>query len=159
MSAAANYSYRTSKSLFFATAPSPEWYKEYENDIPPQFSSLPHQSQVALPPPTPQIQPDIAPVTPHSQPVPMLQPSCTHPPPPTTSQQIQSPLSPLGHLTAPTLQLPIQKKKSITLESASIDKLTLQSLEAVVERFKKLKTVGNAGALAVNLAKESIFGE
>ena len=28
-----------------------------------------------------------------------------------------------------------------------------------MERYKKLKTVGNAGALAVKLAKESIFGE
>ena len=58
----------------------------------------------------------------------------------------------MGHLTVPT-------KKAITLESASIDKSTLQPLEAMVERYKKLKTVGNAGALAVKLAKESIFGE
>ena len=58
----------------------------------------------------------------------------------------------MGHLTVPT-------KKAITLESASIDKSTFQPLEAVVERYKKLKTVGNAGAMAVKLAKESIFGE
>ena len=51
------------------------------------------------------------------------------------------------------LPLPIQKKKGITLESTSIDTSTLQPLEAVVERYKKLKTVRNAGALTVKLAK------
>ena len=64
----------------------------------------------------------------------------------------------MGHLTASTLPLPIQNK-GITLKSASIDKSTLQSLAAVEERCKKVKTVWKAGALAVKLAKESIFGE
>jgi hypothetical protein len=52
-----------------------------------------------------------------------------------------------------------QKKKGVALESAAIDKSKLQTVEAVVEKYRKLKTVGSAGALAVKLAKESFFGE
>ena len=59
-------------------------------------------------------------------------------------------------ITAPTLPLPLLKKKDITLDSAVIVKSTLQPVEVVVEM---LKTVRSAGELAVRLARECIFGE
>ena len=131
--------------MFPVTAPSPEWYKELEDD---------HLSL-----PTPQIQPHVSSQTRHTPQsrLPMRQPLRAHPPPPTIPQRVQSPLSP--RLSAPTLPLPQQKKKGVTLESATIDKSKLQTVEAVVEKYRKLKTVGNASALAVKLAKESFFGE
>ena len=155
--ATCNYSYPTCKSLFPVTAPSPEWYRECADDYLSPFPSHPPQSrsQVALLRPTPQIQPDFsshAPVTPRSH-LPMQQPlRANQAPPSTTSQHIQS-------LTAPTLPLPLQKNKGITLESAAIDKSTLQPVAVVVEKYKKLKTVGSAGTLAVKLARECFFGE
>ena len=68
------------------------------------------------------------------------------------------PVSPLGLVTAPTLPLPL-KRKAVVLESAAINKSTLQPVESVMEKYRKLKTVGSAGTLAVKLAKESFFGE
>lgn len=127
--ATCNYSYPTCKSLFPVTAPSPEWYRECADDYLPPFPDFSSH----------------APVTPRSH-LPMQQPlRANQAPPSTTSQHIQS-------LTAPTLPLPLQKNKGITLESAAIDKSTLQPVAVVVEK-------GSAGTLAVKLARECFFGE
>ena len=155
-SVSANYSHPN--SLFPTTAPSPEWYKGTDDED----LSLPHQShpQVPLQPQTPQIQPTISlqpPATPQSH-LPMHQPQPAQLQPPPTTQPIQTPVSPLGLVTAPTLPLPL-KRKAVVLESAAINKSTLQPVESVMEKYRKLKTVGSAGTLAVKLAKESFFGE
>ena len=127
--ATCNYSYPTCKSLFPVTAPSPEWYRECADDYLSPFQSHPPQSRSQV------AQPDYsshAPATPRSH-LPMQQPlHANQAPPPTTYQHIQS------SLTAPTLPLPLQKKKGITLESAAIDTSTLQPVAVVVYKYKKL---------------------
>ena len=161
--------------------PSPEWYKGMDEDDLQQ----PHQSYHQQPQKMPHVQPNITkfPVTPQSrlslhQPVRALpQPTLNSqqiraaplsptepmnaPQPPSTSQQIQAAprLSQTGTMAAPILPLPINKMKGPTMESASIDKANLLAVETVIEKYKSLKNVGSAGALAVKLARESFFGQ
>ena len=59
---------------------------------------------------------------------------------------------------APAAQAP-QQKKAKALQSDVIPKAKLVSVETVMEKYPKLKTIGNSGALAVKLARESVFGE
>ena len=135
-------------SLFPVTAPSPEWYKGIEDDnLPihyPQPPSTPQHrmgpvAALGIPPSTPQNDP-------------MRQPLRGHPQPPSTPKHL------MGPVAAPAIPLP-PKSKGTALESSIIDKAKLSPVETVVEKYKKLITVGNAGALAVKLAKESYFGE
>ena len=120
----------------------------------PQSRPSLHQPVCALPQPTSNSQELRA--DPLSPTEPMNAPQ-----PPSTSQQIQAaPLhSQTGPMAAPMLPLPINKMKGPTMESASIDKANLLAVETVIEKYKSLKSVGSAGALAVKLARESCFGQ
>ena len=59
----------------------------------------------------------------------------------------------MGPIAAPILP---KKTKGIALESMAINEAKLLPVETVVEKYKKLKTVGN---VVVKLAKDSYFGE
>ena len=145
-------------SLFAIRAPASDWYKDFDDE---DVSSNPQQHLpyvASRSPATLQPQPqsyitEQPPPTPHSHLTTQRQPGRM-----AFSQRIRAPLSPVRSTAAPAAQAP-QQKKAKALQSDVIPKAKLVSVETVMEKYPKLKTIGNSGALAVKLARESVFGE
>ena len=116
-----------------------------------------HPYVASQPPATLQPQPqsyitEQPPPTPHSHQTTQRQPGHM-----AFGQHIRVPLSPVRSTAAPAAQAP-QQKKAKALQSDVIPKAKFVSVETVMEKYPKLKRIGNSGALTVKLARESVFG-